>query len=256
MSSPFPGMNPFLEQEEAWHDFHESFMPLVREILSPQVGADYIVKIDEHLYIHEVNEEQRSLLGRADVAVTGRSGSASVQPGVGLIEAPVQVELPPVVDVERQCFLEIRDRRNRQLITVLEMLSPANKMPGPDRERYIYKRKHLLVSRVHLVELDLLRGGPRMPFQDLPPCDYYAMISRVEQRPMALVWPLRLRQRLPEIPIPLREGDPDLCLDLQLVLHRIYDAAGYGKFIYEGTPVPPLSPEDAAWAEGLLATRS
>ena len=85
-----------------------------------------------------------------------------------------------------------------------------------------------------------------MPFVDLPPCDYYAMVSRVEHRPKAQLWPVRLRDQLPVIPIPLREPDPDLRLDLQEVLHRVYDAAGYVKYIYDSEPVPHLAPEDAA----------
>ncbi len=105
------------------------------------------------------------------------------------------------------------------------------------------------------MEIDLLRGGPRMPFVNLPRCDYYAMVSRVERRPIVQCWPRRLRDRLPAIPIPLRAPDPDLRLDLQEILHRIYDAAGYAKYIYDSDPVPPLTTEDAAWARSLLAAR-
>jgi len=246
-------MNPYLEQDDVWHDFHDSFLPLARDLLNAQVGADYIVKIDEHVYIHDLAEDQRTLLGRADVAVAELSSSTPSHAAVGVLAAPVKVRLP-VVDIERECFLEIRDRRNRQLVTVLELLSPANKTPGRDRDQYINKRNQLLATTVHLVEIDLLRGGPRMPFDNLPACDYYAMVSRVEQRHDAELWPLTLRDRLPEIPIPLRKPDADLRLNLQEVLDRIYDKAGYAKFIYEGAPVPPLTAEDAAWARTLLPT--
>jgi hypothetical protein len=252
MPSPFPGMNPYLEQEEVWHDFHDSFLPLARDFLNAQVGADYIVKIGDHIYIHDRDEEGRALLGRADVTVANTPRSASPPSSVGVIESPAKVRLP-AVEVERACFLEIRDRRSRQLITVLELLSPANKKPGKDREQYIDKRNQLLATTVHLVEIDLLRGGPRMPFEDLPPCDYYVLVSRVEQRLECELWPLTLRDPLPEIPIPLRESDADLRLNIQELLHRVYDAAGYAKYIYDGAPVPPLSPEDAAWARTLLS---
>ncbi len=111
----------------------------------------------------------------------------------------------------------------------------------------------MLGSSVHLVEIDLLRGGPRMPFaSELPNCDYYALISRMEKRPMADFWPIRLRDRLPTIPIPVREPDPDARLDLQAVLHRVYDAARYANYVYEGTPQPALRGEDAAWARQFV----
>ena len=94
-----------------------------------------------------------------------------------------------------------------------------------------------------------------MPFEDFPACDYYAVVSPVERRPKASLWPIRLRDGLPTIPIPLRAPHADLRLDLQAILHRIYDAAGYEKFIYDGDPVPPLRPDDEAWARQLLAAK-
>ena len=123
--------------------------------------------------------------------------------------------MPLTVDVEHLSFVEIRDRQGRDLVTVIELLSPTNKRPGPDREQYLAKRRQLLASGVHLVEIDLLRGHPRLPLDDLPPCDYYVMVSRAEERPQAGLWPLGLRDPLPPIPVPLRAADPDASLDLQ-----------------------------------------
>ena len=131
---------------------------------------------------------------------------------------------------------------------MIELLSPSNKYSGTDREQYLGKRGEILASRTHLVEIDLLRGGPRMPFGSLPECAYYVMVSRVEERPEADLWPIRLRDPLPILPIPLRDPDPDVRVDLQAVLHRVYDAARYGNYIYEGSPHPALSAADAAWA--------
>lgn len=221
MPSPFPGMNPYLEQEEVWHDFHERFCPTVAELLTLQVRPHYIVKIDEHIYIHELPPESRKFLRRS-------------------------------VDQEHISFVEIRDRANRDLITVIELLSPSNKKSRPDREQYIAKRSQLLASSVHLVEIDLLRGGPRMPLEELTRCDYYALVSRTEQRPHAGIWPIALRDPLPRIPIPLQAPHADVHLDLQQVLHRIHDAAGYEDYIYQGTPHPPLTAEETAWAAAFL----
>jgi hypothetical protein len=252
MPSPFPGMNPYLEQDDAWQDFHQSFIPLVREVLREQVRPNYLVKIEEHLYIHELPAEERRLLGRADVAVTHPGRSPERSSATATLVAPVYGRLPVGVDIERQSYLEIRDRHNRELITVVELLSPANKKHGPDREQYLAERRQRVASSVHLVEIDLLRGGPRLPLEDLPDCGYYALVSRVEERPRVGVWPLRLRDRLPVIPVPLRAPDPDARIDLQQALHRVYDAAGYEDFIYTGMPQPPLHPNDAAWARQFL----
>jgi hypothetical protein len=160
------------------------------------------------------------------------------------------------IDTERQSYLEIRDRQSREVVTVIELLSPSNKYAGPDREQYLAKRQRLLASWVNLVEIDLLRGGPRMPLVNLPPCDYYALVSRYTDRPDAGVWPIRLREPLPPIPIPLRAPHPDAQLDLQQMLHRLYDAAGYEDYIYTGEPDPALPAEDAGWARSLLPARS
>jgi hypothetical protein len=130
------------------------------------------------------------------------------------------------------------------------LLSPSNKTS--DREQYLAKRRQFLASQVHLVELDLVRGGPRLPLQNLPKCDYYAIVSRAEERPRVGLWPLRLRDRLPVIPIPLRSHEPEARLDLQEVLHLVYDAAAYEDYIYKGEPEPRLRPADAKWARQFV----
>src|SRR5260370_36325652 len=109
MASPFPGMTPYLEQESVWHTFHERLCPLVAELLTSQVRPHYIVKIDEHVYIHELPAESRHLVGRADVAVTRSPGSRGPEAAAEVLEAPAQVRLP-AVDVESLSFVEIRDR--------------------------------------------------------------------------------------------------------------------------------------------------
>jgi hypothetical protein len=252
--SPFPGMNPYLEQDDVWQDFHDRFIPALSDAISPQVSPQFVVKIEEHLFIHEPSAAQRLRLGSGDVSVlqTPRQGPAP-QAGAATLTAPMRIVLPSV-EFEKQTFLEIRDRQNRQLIAVIELLSPSNKRIGPDREQYQGKRANLLWSTAHLVEIDLLRGHPRLPFVQTPDCDYYVMVSRAEERLRADLWPLRLRDRLPVVPIPLRPPWPDARLDLQEVLHTVYDRAYYKDYIYDGTPQPPLGDEDARWAEELLAS--
>ncbi len=255
MPSPFPGMDPYLEQEDAWHDFHERFIPAVATMLGLQLRPRYIVKIDEHIYVHELVAESRRWVGRADVSLGRRSQESVDEPALGMVtgilEAPATVRLP-AVDHERLSYVEIRDRRAREPVTVVELLSPANKHPGPDREQYLAKRMELPNGPVHLVEIDLLRGGPPLPATGRPDCSYSVLVSRAERRLDADLWPISLRERLPEIPIPVRAPDPDARLDLQAILDRIYDDAGYGEYIYDGTPRPRLGDEDAEWTRQFL----
>ncbi len=129
MPSPFPGMNPYLEQNDTWGDFHTNFIVRMRETLSAHVGPNYFVKIEVQKIMHELSAEERR-----------------------------QPEMP-AVEIERHSALEIRDRRNRRVVTVLELLSPSNKTPGPDRDDYLAKRRQVLAGMTHLVEIDLRRGG-------------------------------------------------------------------------------------------------
>ena len=259
MPSPFPGMNPYLEQEDVWHDFHERFIPLVATLLGGQLRPRYIVKIDEHIFVHELAADDRRLVGRADVSVghvsLGAAHETVIETVTGLLEAPARVRLP-AIDRERLSFVEIRDRRDRQLVAVLELLSPSNKYLGPDREQYLAKRMEILNGPAHLVEIDLLRGGPPLPADDRPNCSYSVLVSRVEGRPDAAFWPIALRERLPVIPVPVRAPDVDARLDLQEVLDRIYDDAGYDDYIYEGKPHPRLEGDDAVWARQFLPALS
>lgn len=251
MPSPFPGMNPYLEQEDVWHDFHQSFIPLLRELLAAQLSPAYVVKVEEQLYVHELSADERLFLGRADVGVAG-TRPAALASSRATAQAPAYATIVPAVDLIRRSFIQIRDRQSRDLITVVEFLSPSNKRVSGDREQFLAKRRQILNSPVHFVEIDFLRGGPRMPMEDLPDCDYYVMVSRAEERPRAGVWPIRLRERLPTIPIPVRTPDPDATVDLQVALNRLYDVAGYHYYIYAGNPQPPLHPDDAAWARQFL----
>ena len=112
MPSPFPGMNPYLEHADVWQDFHQSFIPLLRQLLAEQVRPKYLVKIEEQIFIHELPADQRWLLGRGDMTVS-RSGADSTGTDVVLLEAPAIGRVPLSVDVERHAFLEIWDRGNR-----------------------------------------------------------------------------------------------------------------------------------------------
>ena len=255
MPSPFPGMDPYLESAEAWRDFHHRYIPAASAALLRHLPEQYIVKVEENVYIRELSAEDRRLAGRPDASVvsvgrrpTGGAAAATL--------APVTAALVQATDEDRIPFLQVVDRLSRAVVTVIELLSPSNKSNADDRAAYLGKRQRIAGGTSNFVELDLLRGGPRMPLAGLPACDYYALVSRPQDRPQVGVWPVMLRDRLPTIPIPLAHGDADVPLDLQAVLDRTYDEAGYARYVYATPPEPPLSADDAAWAAGLLRPRT
>jgi hypothetical protein len=252
MPSPFPGMNPYLEQERYWNSFHQQFCIHCMEALVTLLHPNFLVRLEDYVYIHELPEDDRRPVGRPDVSVTRNPVPAESRTAGATLQAPIRGRVLPAVDVERLSRIVVRDRDDQEVIAVVELLSPSNKKTGPDREQYLGKRRELLNSPAHLVEIDLLRGWPRLPIEDLPDCDYYVMVSRAEQRPEVGLWPLRLRDPLPPVPVPLRPPHADVVLDLQLLLHEVYDRGGYGAYVYRGAPQPRLHPEDEAWARPFL----
>lgn len=252
MPSPFPGMNPYLERATAWESFHPNFISAAHFQIASQLPDAYLVRIESRLYIHEPPAERR-FVGRSDLGLAHSPTTGAGTPVA--TAAPAYVTVLDAVEVERVGFLTIRDRDGFDLVTVIELLSPTNKYAGPDREQYIGKRNEVFRSRAHFVELDLLRGGPRMPPPELPHCDYCAIVSRVEERPRAGVWAWGLRDSFPDIPIPLRAPDPDVTLRLKPVIDQVYDGGRYANYIYGGPPEPRLSPADAAWAAPFLPAR-
>lgn len=213
----------------------------------------YFVKLDEAVYVHELPADERQFLGRADAFLgEAPSGDGGAATAVAADPATERITLPDF-DAERVPFVEIRDRRNRRLVTVIELLSQSNKRPGRDRTLCEAKRRRTLNSPTNFVEIDLLRAGPRMPFVTAAGGGYGVLVSRAADRPRADWHATGLRQPLPRISVPLAAGTPDAALDLQAILHRLYDVKGYAKFIHDTPPDPPLPPEDAAWAHDLLA---
>ncbi len=253
MPSPFPGMNPYLEHPHVWHDFHETFCVCCRNALMPALRPKYYCRLDEHVYIHERPTDDRWLVGRGDVVITEVEPAASPSELNSLRTATsVRGRILPDVDILSESSIEIRDRDSHELVTSIELLSPSNKLRGEDRNQFIAKRRALLETNSHYVEIDLLRGGPRLPVEGLPQCDYYALLSRIETRPDVEIWPCTVREKLPVISIPLRSPDDDIQLDLNAVLQTAFEFGVYDAVIYEHVPEPPLSGHDLNWAEALV----
>jgi hypothetical protein len=247
-------MNPYFEQPTIWRGFHTSFLVHLSAALNALVGDRYFVEVEESLYIDPSGDEPR-LFAVADAAIADAESDVGAGGGFATAEtavaAPVTVTVPGVTRRKAR-RLVIRDSNSLEAVTVIEVLSPSNKAAGADRDKYLEKRAEVLTSRTNFVEIDLLRGGQRMPIRPEPRCDYYVLVSPWPSRPPMGLWPIGLRDPLPPIPIPLRPGEPAPPLELQPALHRTYDDGGYARRIYRTPPDPPLPPADAQWAAGFV----
>ncbi len=259
MPSPFPGMDPYIERQE-WEDFHTRLNTVIADLLAGPLQPRYVVRVERRVYVEDPYRgvEEFDHFRRSDVAVLATAkGGAGVGASGGTTLAPVECELL-MPEERRETYLVLRERKTMQVVTVIETLSPANKRLGGDgRREYLAKRADVLNSRSNLVEVDLLRGGQRLPMSTpLPEGDYYAIVSRPGTRPKADVYAWSLRERLPVIPIPLRGDDPDVSLDLQQAFTTVYDRARYQLTLdYTAPLAPPLSKADAAWARRLRAPK-
>ena len=170
------------------------------------------------------------------------------------VESLVQVELPL-----RLYTVDVHETGTLRLVTAIEVLSPVNKRPSHEAYHdYLRKRRQLLRSETHMIEIDLLRGGERPPLErPVPPASYYVLLSRAPRRPVVEVWPIQLWERLPVLSVPLLEPDPDVPLDLGTVVAAVYERGAYARLIDYRLPPPPpaLSEAQAAWLEEHLCTQ-
>lgn len=244
-------MDPYLEQPSLGPNVHSSLIIAIRDDLAPILRPRYYVAVEERMVSLEPDDLLFAV--RPDIAVVSsqvaEDTGATARENVGRI---VTAALPMSEQV-RETYLEIRAGHGNQVVTVLEILSPTNKLPGEGRRQYEQKRLGLLATQTHLVEIDLLRAGQPMPMPGYAGrSDYRILISRAEKRPLADLLPFSVREPIPTFHVPLQPDDEEPELDLNRLLHALYDRAGYDLRIdYAAAPEPPLLDEDATWAAGL-----
>jgi hypothetical protein len=259
MRSPFPGMDPYLERY--WGDVRSSLVTFAKVAIQRQLGGNLIARSEDRVYIDDEDALLRQIR-IPDVRVV-EQGIADIpfQPAAG-----VAVAEPTVLEVEgdevTESFVQILDTADgNRVVTVIEFLSPSNKTDKAARESYRAKQEECLEARTSLVEIDLTRAGHRRLLMDMNSIpaerrgEYMVSVWRAYTGKLGRRegYGLPLRQRLPGIRIPLRNGDPDVVLDLQSLVDQAYDAGAYGRALDYRRPLePPLSPDDAAWADGLL----
>ena len=257
-------MDPYLEDPDLWPDVHAELIAQIRAELNGQIAPNYVARVEQRVFISDENDPSRDLIvpdvrvRRSNHPVGVRAMAAVAEPADDAAES---FEVTTEIDEEIvESFIRVYDRRDRSVVAVVEVLSPANKTPGSaGRRAYRDKRAEIMASPAHLVEIDLLRAGTRaFVLQQLPPFDYLIHVSRASSdggRRRARVWPVPIARRLPAVPVPLRHGDADARLDLQAVLVAAYDRARYDLDVdYAADPVPPVTGERAPWARATADT--
>lgn len=268
MPGPFPGMDPYLEDPARWPDVHQSLITYIRDALQPHLRPRYLARIGERVYIvappqamyPDVVLIRRPAVREAGAVYAVAEAEVAMETAEPSPDEPVIVTLPPTE--HREPFVEII-HAGGEVVTVIEVLSPANKTPGEGHRLYRRKQQEILETPVHLVEIDLLSTGehtvavPEETRAELRPHRYLVCVRRGPERHHFELYPIPLAKRLPRMRVPLKEPDPDVVLDLQGVFDRCYDNGGYAELVdYRKPPPVPLSPEEAAWVDGLLRGKS
>ncbi len=259
MKSPFPGMDPYIEGCGLWEDFHHALIEDIKNALSENVPERYAVRTGERCYVvlAESQEEKKHSF-KPDVGVTAAGAEPIVSSSGGTAVAEAVDALPLtmrafVTTEYQETFIEIyTDEPQRRLVTSIEVLSPTNKRRGtPGWDLFLRERRGLLLGTANVVEIDLLRGGERMPMLDpWPNSPYTLLVARKLFAPSCKVWRAHYRHPLPAIPVPLAHPDPDVWLRLQPMVETIYSRSRYHRSIdYSRGLDPPLPPDDATWLE-------
>jgi hypothetical protein len=254
MASPFPGMNPYLENPEQWPEVHHLLIGVLAETLNPQLLPKYRVAVEKRIY--QTMADDTLLVGIPDVLVAQFRETPNLDTSdriTATATKPISVNLPMPLDV-KEGYLEVREVASQKVVTVIEILSPANKKVGKGYDAYLTKREEILASKTHLVEIDLLRGGTAMAYQgNVPAYDYRILVSRSETRPRADLYGFDLCELIPEFALPLRSTDREPIIDLRALLDIIYDRAGYSFVIdYNQPPIPKLSDATQKWCQEIL----
>jgi len=262
MPSPFPGMDPFLEEpSEVWCDFHQTLAVEVKGQLNPQIGPKYYATVEIQMGSRGVEIDAPPRV-RPDTSILLPLDRVAEMPGgvatATIAPAPVVRVLTEVVTSRA---VRIYKTKTSELVTSIEILSPYNKRAHNGLDEYQQKRSQLLKSAVHLVEIDLLRGGVRPGYEVLEDpldTDYVLLVNRAGYERASEIWPVALNEPLPLIPVPLQKPDPDVPLDLGAALRAVYARSGYDWRIRYSDPVPlpDLRTAMKAWVNELLSAHT
>ncbi len=260
MTSPFPGMDPYLEGY-LWPDVHNRLANVVAELLAPQISPKYVARIELYTVSDTLPQEEIGIM-YPDVEVL-KNNTKTQEPPLSYPShhdklSPITISLPEIQAIEvRIPVVEIKDRGNNQLITAIEILSPVNKRT-PGLIPYRQKRQTLHSIGVHILEIDLLRRGTR-PFNHplLPDQHYIVSLLRAEGAETD-IWGFDVQDLLPVVPVPLLADDPDAMLDLGEAMNIIYKRSLYHLSIdYSNLPPnPPFTEKELDWMRKEISKQS
>ncbi len=257
MPSPFPGMDPYLEAPDLWPDVLHGLIGGMQAALNLALRPRYVARVELRVYVVDQDDpgrEHRVPDVRIEKTPRRKGATKAKQAKALAVAEPLTIPFLTEEEIE-EARLEIRQRESNALVTVLEVLSPSNKIRGSaGRRSFLDKRREILASEVHWVEIDLLRAGePTLAWLARADCDYRIVVARCQNCRNGKFWPVSVRQALPVIGVPLLGKDADVPLDLGSVFRAAYDNAAYDLSLdYRRDPAPPLSHEDTAWAAKLL----
>ena len=223
MHSPFPGMDPYLEHAKLWPAFQHQLLACLYQILLPGLVDRYRARVGTRCYVSEM---------------------------------PLFTSI--IRDEYSEEFIEIRSRTDNRLVTLLEVVSPANKTTLAGRQAYLDKRREAVLQRAGVVEIDLvLQGKPTLTYSrdGLPEFDHAVSVTRATAPDRYEIYTATIQKRLPKFKLPLAPDDRDTLLDLQAAFARAYDLGGFASQIdYKSEPPGdvPLSDANKAWVGDLL----
>lgn len=221
MSSPFPGMDPYLEDDALWPAFQHQLVQCVYQVLLPGLIDRYRARVSQRRYVNE------------------------------------QVLFTSVIREEHhEQFIEIRQRSDSKLVTLVDMVSPANKTTSDGRHAYLEKRREAKAGGASLVEIDLiLQGQPMLDYarEGLPEWDYAVTVTRSSQPERYEIYTSTLEKRLPRFRLPLAPDDRDTVIDLQAAFARAFDQGGFVEQIdYKKDPATRISDANRKWLDDRL----
>ena len=258
MKSPFPGVDPYLEQH--WGDIHTSLIVYIRDQLTDQLPSDLHARVEESVSV-DLDESTRWIY--PDITVVERpdaSSSAAVAVADEVIAEPTII--PLVHEKPTKRHIEIVDLNNgNRVVTAIELLSPANKQEEAGRSAYRRKQREYIEAGVNLVEIDFIRTGSfivaapegRIPWDMRTP--FIICIRRAYRPEQAEIISVALEQPVPNFRLPLRQTDADAVLRLQPLLDDCYRRGRYASIDYSQPTRPKLDDKLAAWAMELISAR-
>ncbi|MGF1515853.1 MAG: DUF4058 family protein [Elainellaceae cyanobacterium] len=242
---PFPGMNPYLESPYRWPEIHHALISEMARTLNLQIVPKCRAAIEARVYI------DTALVGIPNIYVHKRADANARSSAVAVSAKPERVRLPTPCEVT-EGYLEIREPLTKRVVTVVEVLSPANKRSGEGRRKYLEKRQTVLASATHFVEIDLLRQGEPMPLASQRRADYQILVSRSNERPSAERYAFTVQEPIPKFLLPLEIDDTEPVVDLKARLEQVCQNTAVDIDIdYTAQPQPALPESDWSWLRSL-----